>query len=167
MLAVLVFFLIAALYAIIQFNGVDDIENDCLVSGFNEVLKKDKSIVLYKTYDFSKLFNCKSWDKVIIVGGRRANRTAIFLKEGVALPKIDYIHRAQGCLLFYFIKDGELISPPIEFWRTKFLYFENLNGFDYVALDKQDAIFKCVKLKTIGVPYDILTFELLSKANQY
>lgn len=104
LLAVLGLFLIAALYTLFQFNGVDDIENDCMVSDFDEIFEKERSLVLDKAYDFSKLFNCKSWDKVIIIGGRRANRTSIFLKEGIALPKIDYIDRAQGCLLFILLK---------------------------------------------------------------
>jgi len=64
-------------------------------------------------------------------------------------------------LLFYFIKDGKLISPPISLYHLGFLYFENFNDFDYVSLDKEDAIFKCVVLETIGSPEEILTFELM------
>lgn len=65
----------------------------------------------------------------------------------------------------YFIKDRKLISPPIEFWHNEFIYFEDFNSFDYVNLSKQDAVFKCIELKTIGFKEQILTFELLSKAN--
>ncbi|KAF2519345.1 hypothetical protein E0W68_03065 [Flavobacterium salilacus subsp. salilacus] len=151
--------LIVILYLFIQFNSVKHIEQNCLTYDFEDVFEKENSLVLNKTYDFSQIFNCKSWDKMIIVGGPKANRTIIFLKEGVFLPEIDYINRIQGCLLFYLVKDGRLISPPIEFWHSHFLYFEDFNDFDYVSLNRQDAIFKCIKLETIGGKDEILTFE--------
>lgn len=154
-------FLIALLYVFIRFNNVSNIEKNCLVDDFDEVFEKENSLKLGEVYDFSKIFNCKSWDEIIIVGGLRVNRAIIFLKEGTALPPINYFNRAQGSLVFFLIKNGKLISPPISFYHPDFLYFENFNDFDYVSLKKEDAIFKCVKLETIGSDEEILTFELI------
>lgn len=157
---VITLLLIALGYVFIQFNSASNIEKNCLTYDFDGVFEKENSLKLDKVYDFSKIFNCKNWDEIIIVGGQRANRAIIFLKEGVALPKIDYINRLKGELLFYLVKDGKLISSPISFYHSDFLYFENFNDFDYVSLKKEDAIFKCVKLETIGTDEEILTFEL-------
>ncbi|UJH68663.1 hypothetical protein [Allomuricauda sp. SCSIO 65647] len=144
----------------IEFDNINSGKNDCLVNDFNIVFRKENSIKLGEVYNFSQIFNCRNWDEVIIVGGRKANRTIIYIKEGVALPKIDYRNRLQGVLLFYFVKDGKLISSPISFYDQDFLYFEDFNYFDYVSLKKKEAIFKCVKLETIGADEEILTFEL-------
>ncbi|MEP5341069.1 MAG: hypothetical protein ABJL44_10035 [Algibacter sp.] len=160
-ISVITLFLIALCYVFIKFNNVSNIETNCLVNDFDEVFKKENGLNVGKVYDFSKILNCKSWDEIIIVGGQRANRAAIFLKEGVALPEINYIKRLKGVLLFYLVKDGKLISCPISFYNPDFLYFENFNYFDYVSLKKEDAIFKCVKLETIGSDEEILTFELI------
>ena len=148
-------------YVLIKFNNINDIEKNCLEDDFNKVFKKENSLKLDKVYDLSKILNCKSWDEIIIVGGKKANRAAIFLKEGIALPKIDYVNRLQGELLFYLVKDGKLISPPLSFWESGFLYFNDFNDFDYINLKKEDAIFKCIKLKPIGVKEEMLTFELI------
>jgi hypothetical protein len=153
--------LIYILYVFIQFNNSKNIEKNCLVSDFETVFGKEDSIKLGKIYNFSKILNCKNWDEIIIVGGEKANRTIIFLKEGIALPKIDYINRIKGVLLFYLVKDGKLISPPLSLWQPSFLYFKDFNGFDYISLDRKDALFKSVKLETIGSKDEILTFELI------
>lgn len=147
-------------YILIQLY-VNNIEKNCLYFQFDKEFEKENSIVLNKIYNFSKILNCKSWDKVIIVGGPDANRVAIFLKEGIFLPEIDYKNRISGCLLIYLIEDGKLVAPPIEFWVENFLYFNDFNAFDYVSLNRQDAVFKCTKLETVGKPLDILTFELI------
>ena len=151
--------IIAVFYLFIKFNGVNDVKENCLTDAFDKVFKKENSIQLGKTYDFSEIFNCKEWDDLIVVGGQRANRTAIFLKEGIALPSIDYFNRAQGSLVFFFIKDKKLVSSPISFYHPDFLYFENFNDFDYVSIKKQDAVFRCVKLDATGSDEEILTFE--------
>lgn len=151
-------------YVFIQFVKVNSVEKTCLTYEFNEVFKKENSFTLNKVYDFSEIFNCKNWDEIIIVGGKRENRAAIFLKEGVALPEINYSNRPSGSLLFYLIKDKKLISSPVEFWQSGFLYFNDFNSFDYVSLDREKAIFKCVELKTIGNDESpILTFELTTR----
>lgn len=150
-------------YIFFQFYKANNIEENCFVNDFEEVFENGDGIILNKIYDFSKIFNCQSWDEIIIVGGNESSRTSIFFKEGIAVPEIDYINRASGCLLFYIIKDGKLISPPIEYWRKNFLYFQDFNDSDYVILKRRDAVFKCIELDYIG-PKDkdrILTFELI------
>jgi len=150
-------------YIFIQFNNSENIEKNCLVTDFETVFRKEESIKLDQVYDFSKILNCKSWDEVIIVSGERVSRLAIFLKEGIALPKIDYyFNYPNGSLVLYLIKDGKLISGPLPYWQSGFIYLENLNSFDYVRLEKEEAIFKCVRLETIGVKEEMLTFELLN-----
>lgn len=148
-------------YVFIKFNNVSDIDNNCLVKDFNAVFERENSLKLGEVYNFSKILSCENWDEVIIVGGQRANRAVIFLKEGVALPKIDYKNRLKGVLLFYLLKDGKLVSPPISFYDQDFLYFENFNDFDYASLKKEEAVFECVRLETIGTDEEILTFELI------
>ncbi|MBD1263209.1 hypothetical protein HZY62_21665 [Maribacter polysiphoniae] len=155
-------FLIVLCYVFIKFYNVSNIENNCLVNDFNAVFEKENSIKLDETYDFSKILNCKNWDEVIIVSGERVSRTAIFLKEGIALPKIDYYFSyPNGSLVLYLVKDGELISSPLSYWQSGFLYLEGLNSFDYVRLEREEAIFKCVELETIGSDEEMLTFELI------
>lgn len=161
-----VLFFIVTAYVFIQFSEANNIEETCFDSDFDKALKKENSIRLNEIYNFSKIFNCKSWDEIIIVGGPRANRTAIFFKEGVALPKIDYINRADGSLVFFLVKEGKLISPPISLWQPGFLYFRDFNSFDYICLEREDAVFKCVILETIGFDKPIFTFELINKKNQ-
>ncbi|MEO1013147.1 MAG: hypothetical protein AAFX53_17770, partial [Bacteroidota bacterium] len=120
------------------------------------------SLKLGEVYNFSKILNCESWDEVIIVSGERVSRAAIFLKEGIALPKIDYYFSyPNGSLILYLIKNGKLISGPLSYWQSGFLYLEGLNSFDYVRLEREEAIFKCVRLETIGTDEEILTFELI------
>ncbi len=147
-----------------MFNNVSKIESNCLANDFDSVFEKENSIELGKVYDFSEILNCKSWDEVIIVSGERVSRTAIFLKEGIALPKIDYYFSyPNGSLVLYLIKDEKLISGPLSYWQSGFIYLEGLNSFDYVHLEKEEAIFKCVRLETIGSDKEILTFELIDK----
>ena len=155
-------FLIVLCYVFIKFYNVSNIESNCLVNDFDKVFEKENSLKEGKVYNFSEIFNCKDWDEIIIVGGPRVSRAMIFLKEGVALPPIDYFNRAQGSLVFFLVKNGKLISLPISFYHQDFLYFEDLNSFDYVRLDKEEAIFKCVELETKGLDEKILTFEIIN-----
>lgn len=155
-------FLIATSYVFIKFNNASNIENNCLINDFDKVFEKDNSIKLGEVYDFSKILNCKNWDEVIIVSGERINRAVIFLKEGIVLPKIDYhFSYPNGSLVLYLIKDGKLISSPLSYWQSGFLYLEDLNSFDYVRLEREEAIFECVKLEIIGSDEEMLTFELV------
>jgi hypothetical protein len=162
-----VLFFICISYILLQFNTANNIKESCFESSLNKVLKKGDSLKLDKIYNFSKIFNCKNWNEVIIVGGSNASSVAIFLKEGIALPKINYSKRLKGSLLFYFIKDGKLISQPISLWQPGFLYFKDFNNFDYINLKKKDAIFKCVELETIGSEKMMLTFELTGNGTEY
>lgn len=109
--------LLAAAYLFIRFKNAENIEENCLASDFEKAFGPEDSIVLHKIYNFSQIFSCRSWDEIIIVGGPSSSRAAILLKEGIALPEIDYKNRAQGSLLFYFIEDGKLISPPLEYYN--------------------------------------------------
>lgn len=153
--------LIALCYISIKFINTVNINDNCLSNDFNVVFDKENNIKLNETYDFSKILNCKSWDEVIIVSGERVNRTAIFFKEGIVLPKIDYyFNYPNGSLVLYLIKDKELISGPLFYWQSGFLFLEGLNDFDYIRLDREKAVFKCKKLETIGVEKDILTFKM-------
>lgn len=156
-------FLITISYIFIKFNNASNIKDNCLTNDFEKVFKKENNIKLGEVYDFSEILNCKSWDEVVIVSGERVNRAAIFLKEGIALPKIDYYFSyPNGSLVLYLIKDGELVSGPLSYWQSGFLYLDGLNSFDYVSIDREKAIFKCVELKTIGNNESpILTFELI------
>jgi predicted AAA+ superfamily ATPase len=45
---------------------------------------------------------------------------------------------------------------------AKFYDLENLNDFDYIRLRRENAVFKCIKLETIGTKDDILTFKLIN-----
>ena len=65
-------------------------------------------------------------------------------------------------LVFFLVKNGKLISLPISFYHQDFLYFEDLNSLDYVRLDKEEAIFKCVELERKGLDEKILTFEIIN-----
>ncbi len=150
-------------YIFIQFNNAYNVEQTCLNTVFEEVLEQEDSIALNKVYNFSEIFTCEDWDELIIVGGKSANNAIIFLKEGVALPKIDYRNRLSGSVLFYFIKDGKLISPQSSFWHSDFLYFKDFNYFDYVSLNKEDVVFKCVDFEVVGFEDKILTFELVKQ----
>lgn len=158
----LAIFLIIISYVFIKFNKVSNVKNSCLINDFDLVFKKENSIKSGEIYDFSKILNCKSWDEVIIVSGERVNRTVIFLKEGIALPEIDYyFNYPNGSLVLYLIKDGELISKPLSYWQPGFLYFEGLNSFDYVCIDREKAIFKCFELETNGGDKKFLTFKMV------
>ncbi|QEE49008.1 hypothetical protein FUA48_05265 [Flavobacterium alkalisoli] len=154
---------IISIYLYIQFNKAVNVDESCFTSDFEEVFG-DKHLELNKIYDFSQILNCKEWDKMIIVGGPRANRTTIFLREGIALPEIEYGDRGSDSLLFYIINDGKLINTPIGYWNDYFLYFQDFNDCDYVILNKNDAVFKCIFLDYIG-SRETLTFELVSKPN--
>lgn len=154
--------LIIASYVFIKFNNASNIQSNCLVNDFEKVFEKENSLKLGEIYDFSKILSCKSWDEVIIVSGERVSRAAIFLKEGIALPEIDYYFSyPNGSLVLYLIKDGELISNPLSYWQSGFLYLDGLNSFDYVRLKREEVIFKCVELETKGVDEKILTFKLI------
>ncbi len=155
--------LIISSYVFIQFNIANNMKGSCFDVEFEKTFKKNDSIELNKIYDFTKIFNCKDWDKIIIVGGTRANRAVVFLKEGVALPKINYSNRLSESLIFYFVKDGKLTSSPISYWQSNFMYFKDFNDFDYICLDKENSIFKCVELETLGNKETILTFELIKR----
>lgn len=150
-------------YIVIQFYKASNTQQTCLTSAFESTLKKETSLQLNKTYNFSKIFTCESWDELIIVGGKRANNAVIFLKEGVVIPKIDYSNRLSGSLLFYFVKKGKLISPPVSLYHSDFLYFKDFNDFDYVSLDKENVVFKCIKLDVVGFEDTLMTFELQPK----
>jgi len=134
-----------------------------LTSNFSEVFEKENSIILNKKYDFSKILHCQLWDKIIILGGPEADRLSIFINEGIIIPEIDYQHRMPGSLLFYIIKDGKLIAPPMEFYDDGFLYFSDFNNDDYVILNRKDAIFNCIELDYIGDIGQILTFKLVKE----
>jgi len=155
---IFIFVIIVTSYIIIQFYQVEHLKEDCITQQFKEKIEKN-GLIEGKIYDFSQIINCKKWDKLVIVGGKHANRTIIFLKEGIALPKIDYRSRLSGSLLFYFIKDRKLISPPLEYWQQDFLYFKDFNDFDYMVINREKAKFKCVELDIVGPPEKILTFE--------
>lgn len=164
LILIIALLLIVICYLLIKFNNVNNVENDCLTNEFDVVFNKDNSIKLGETYDFSKILNCKSWDELIIVSGERVNRFAIFFKEGIVLPKIDYyFNYPNGSLVLYIIKDGELISGPLSYSQSDFIYLDSLNSFDYVRLLKEEAVFKCIELETIGTKEEMLTFELVKK----
>lgn len=159
-------FLIIVSYIFIQFNKANNIEQTCFASDFTETFNEETNIRLNEVYNFSEIFNCESWDEIIIVGGKRVNRAAIFIKEGVALPPIDYENsKVAGSLVFFLIKEGKLVSSPISFRQRGFLYFKDFNSFDYISLDKENAVFKCIELETIGFEETMLTFKLINDSS--
>ena len=67
LILVIALFLIVLCYISIKFINADNIYDDCFSNDFKVVFDKENSIKLNKTYDFSKILNCKNWDEVIIV----------------------------------------------------------------------------------------------------
>ena len=54
-----------------DFIKASNIKHSCFTTDFDKVFKEENNFRLGETSDFSEIFNCISWNEIIIGGGTR------------------------------------------------------------------------------------------------
>lgn len=135
------------------------VSDTCFLETYNATFMNITTPPLNSVYNFDDIFECGDWDEIFIVEAYYS-RDIGYIKSGILIPKDQGII-SEDASRVYFLKNNYLVSPQVILYFKNFLLVD-FNNYHYLKVNREDAIFKCVELETIGFDYPIYSFELMN-----
>lgn len=150
--------IVVSVYFYKQINNWNLKNERCLFDSYENSIGNFENLEVNHKYDFSKIFACKEWSEVLIIG-EYTYRSVVFFKTSILLPNFDFSNVKKGSSLLYFIKNKNVISEPIIISHESLILSNNYNKSLFLKVNKNRANFVFKKLEDSDL--DIFTLELV------
>jgi hypothetical protein len=152
LLGLILYFFLSTGYKVYKNTTISE---TCLTETFNVNFSGLSKLEINSVYDFDDMFKCQDWDEIYITDAIYYFRGIGYITSGVLVPEYDVNDFIEGGYLIYFLKNGAVVSNPIQLYGPNFILSQS-NG---VRIKRDKAKFHYKKFEHSY--FDMNTFEIL------